>query len=102
MEKPLPLYVPRDERFEECKANTFSFSRFKGMLRNLLPAVTAKFSPKNPNFKGFEHIDSLYNDGLFLKLGPQDKILEKFPMLKGSSHAYLLKYDIPKISSRKH
>ncbi|KAK1375898.1 Lipoxygenase [Heracleum sosnowskyi] len=100
VEKPLPMYVPRDERFEECKANTFSFSRFKGMLHNLLPAITAKFSPKNPNFKGFEQIDSLYSDGLFLKLGPQDKILEKFPMLKGSSHAYLLKYDIPKIISQ--
>ena len=72
------------------------------MCHNLLPSMMVKFSPENPNFKGFEQIDSLYSDGLFLKLGQQDKILEKFPMLKGSSHAYFLKFDIPKISSRKH
>lgn len=100
VEKPLPMYVPRDEQFEECKANTFSFSRLKGILHNLLPSITAKFSPKNPDFKGFEQIDSLYSEGLPLNLGTQDKFVEKFPMLKGSRQANLLKYDIPKITSQ--
>lgn len=102
VEKPLPMYVPRDEQFEECKADTFSFSRLKGMLHNLLPTIAAKFSPKNPDFKGFDQIDSLYSEGLPLNLGTHDKLLDKFPILKGTRQANFLKYDTPKIISRKH
>ncbi|KAE8712671.1 hypothetical protein F3Y22_tig00110239pilonHSYRG00385 [Hibiscus syriacus] len=37
IENPLPMYVPRDEQFEESKRNIFSAGRFRAVLHNLLP-----------------------------------------------------------------
>ncbi|KAL0415037.1 UNVERIFIED_CONTAM: Linoleate 13S-lipoxygenase 3-1, chloroplastic [Sesamum latifolium] len=81
VEKPLPMYVPRDEQFEESKMNAFSTGRLKG----------------------FSDIDSLYSEGLLLKLGLQDEILKKIPLPKAVSKIQeggLLKYDVPKIVSK--
>lgn len=108
VEKPLPMYVPRDEQFEESKQNTFSASRLKAVLHNLVPSLMASISSNNHDFKGFGHIDSLYSEGLLLKLGLQDELLQKLPLpnvvsrIQGSSQGDLLKYDTPKIASSKN
>lgn len=108
VEKPLPTYVPRDEQFEESKMNSFSNGRLKGTLHNLLPSIKANISADNHNFKGFSDIDSLYSEGLFLKLGLEDDLLKKLPLpkvvgkIQQSSQGDLLKYNTPKILSSKH
>ncbi|KAK1436906.1 hypothetical protein QVD17_02690 [Tagetes erecta] len=101
VEKPFPLYVPRDERFEESKQITFSTSRLKAVLHNLLPSMVANISKKH-DFKGFSQIESLYNEGVPLKFGLQDDILKKLrlPNIVSSQGGNLLKYDIPKILSK--
>ncbi|KAK4395059.1 Linoleate 13S-lipoxygenase 3-1, chloroplastic [Sesamum angolense] len=102
VEKPLPIYVPRDEQFEESKMNAFSTGRLKGLLHSIIPLLMASIS-NNKDFKGFSDIDSLYSEGLLLKLGLQDEILKKIPMPKAVSKIQeggLLKYDVPKIVSK--
>ncbi|GKB27121.1 linoleate 13S-lipoxygenase 3-1, chloroplastic [Tanacetum coccineum] len=76
VEKPFPLYVPRDEQFDESKQNTFSTSRLKAVLHNLLPSMVASISKKH-DFKGFTQIESLYSEGVLLKLGLQDDLIKK-------------------------
>ncbi|KAK4754050.1 hypothetical protein SAY87_002154 [Trapa incisa] len=102
LEKPNPLYVPRDEQFEETKMNTFSTGRLKAVLHNLLPSMKASLSANNKDFNCFSDINSLYNEGLLLKVGLRDELLKKFPLprvFQESSHG-LLKYAIPKIVSK--
>ncbi|KAJ9559605.1 hypothetical protein OSB04_004765 [Centaurea solstitialis] len=106
VEKPFPLYVPRDEQFEESKQNAFSTGRLKAVLHNLLPSMVASISKKH-DFKGFSQIESLYSEGLHLKLGLQDDLLKKLrlPNLvtrlhESSQGGGLLKYDTPKILSK--
>ncbi|PSR96203.1 Linoleate 13S-lipoxygenase [Actinidia chinensis var. chinensis] len=106
VEKPLPMYVPRDEQFEESKQNSFSAGRLKGLLHNLLPSLMANISANNHDFKGFSDIDSLYSEGLLLKLGLQDELLKKLPLPKvvdkitKTTQGDLLKYNTPKILSK--
>ncbi|GKB24378.1 lipoxygenase 4, chloroplastic [Tanacetum coccineum] len=106
VEKPFPLYVPRDEQFEESKANAFSTGRLRAVLHNLLPSMVTSISKKH-DFKGFSQIDSLYSEGVFLKLGLQDDLLKKLPLpnlvtrlQESSQGGGLLKYDTPKILSK--
>ncbi|KAI7735799.1 hypothetical protein M8C21_000561 [Ambrosia artemisiifolia] len=106
VEKPLPMYVPRDEQFEESKANAFSTGRLRAVLHNLLPSIVANISKKH-DFKGFSQIDSLYSEGVRLKLGLQDDLLKKLPLPnlvtrlhESSQGGGLLKYDTPKILSK--
>lgn len=103
VEKPLPTYVPRDEQFEESKMDTFSFGRLKGVLHNLLPSLMSSFKA-DKDFRGFADIDSLYSEGILLKLGLQDEILKKLPLPNMVSNFQdynqgILKYDIPQILS---
>ncbi|KAF5727279.1 hypothetical protein HS088_TW22G00969 [Tripterygium wilfordii] len=106
VEKPLPMYVPRDEQFEECKQDAFSAGRLKAVLHNLLPSLKASLSAHNHDLKGFSDIDSLYSKGLLLKVPMlQDELLKKLPLsklvttIKESSQG-LLRYDTPKIVSK--
>ncbi|KAF5745564.1 Lipoxygenase 3 [Tripterygium wilfordii] len=106
VEKPLPMYVPRDEQFEESKQDSFSAGRLKAVLHNLLPSLKASISAHNHDFKGFSDIDSLYSEGLLLKVPIlQHELLKKLPLpklvstIKESSQG-LLKYDTPKIVSK--
>uniref|UniRef100_A0A2P2JFD6 Uncharacterized protein MANES_04G145800 n=1 Tax=Rhizophora mucronata TaxID=61149 RepID=A0A2P2JFD6_RHIMU len=102
VEKPLPMYVPRDEQFEESKQNTFSFGRLKAVLHNLIPSLKATISADNHDFNAFADIDVLYREGLLLKVGLQDDIMKKLPLpgffsrIQESSEG-LLRYDTPKI-----
>ncbi|KZV58792.1 linoleate 13S-lipoxygenase 3-1, chloroplastic-like [Dorcoceras hygrometricum] len=103
VEKPLPMYVPRDEQFEESKMTTFSTGRLKAVLHNLIPQLMASISANNKDFKGFSDIDRLYSEGLLLKLGLHDEILNKMPMPEAVNKIQkggLLKFDLPKILSK--
>ncbi|KAL3632074.1 hypothetical protein CASFOL_025058 [Castilleja foliolosa] len=95
VEKPLPMYVPSDEQFEEPKLKTVVTGRLKAVLHNLIPSLKASISANNKDFKAFSDIDSLYSEGLLLKLGLQDEIF-KCPIQEGG----LFKYNIPKIVSK--
>lgn len=98
VEKPFPIYVPRDEQFEESKKNTFSAGRLRAVLHNLIPLIKASISAHNHDFKGFADIDSLYKEGILLKLGLHEEILKKMTMIESSEG--LLKYETPKIVSK--
>ncbi|XP_058078910.1 linoleate 13S-lipoxygenase 3-1, chloroplastic-like [Magnolia sinica] len=102
VEKPLPMYVPRDEAFEESKKHTFSTSRLKAVLHNLIPSLIASISVENHDFKGFSDIDRLYKEGLLLKLGLHDEIVKKLPIVNKiqESSEGLLRYDTPSIISK--
>ncbi|KAJ4835147.1 hypothetical protein Tsubulata_033455 [Turnera subulata] len=105
VEKPLPIYVPRDEQFEESKQNTFSAGRLKAVLHNLIPSLKASISADNHDFNAFSDIDILYKEGLLLKVGLQDEIWRKLPLPKvvtkiQESSEGLLRYDTPKIISK--
>ena len=107
IEKPLPIYVPRDEQFEESKQDAFSAGRLQGVLHNLIPLLKASISARNQDFSGFADIDSLYSEGLLLNLGLKDGLLKKLPLpnvvskIQESSQG-LLKYNSPKILSSKY
>ncbi|KAL9235499.1 hypothetical protein vseg_010252 [Gypsophila vaccaria] len=102
VEKPLPVYVPRDEQFEEPKSGTFSFCRLKAVLHNLLPSLATNISSKH-DFTGFNHLDTLFNEGLVLNLDLNDDLVKKMPgfvtKLRTTSQA-LLKFDIPTIVAK--
>ncbi|KAJ9709765.1 hypothetical protein PVL29_001299 [Vitis rotundifolia] len=104
-EKPHPVYVPRDETFEEIKQNTFSAGRLKALFHNLIPSIAATLSSSDIPFKCFSEIDKLYNDGVLLLEDEDQKISGNvFPsnMMKQvlSVGQKLLKYEIPAIISR--
>ncbi|KAM7254609.1 hypothetical protein ACFE04_003989 [Oxalis oulophora] len=102
VEKPQPVYVPRDEQFEESKQHAFVTGRLKAVLHNLIPSLKASILPENHDFNSFSDIDSLYREGLLLKLGLQDEILQKLPkfLSKIEDSEGLIRYDTPKILSR--
>ncbi|RYQ89079.1 hypothetical protein Ahy_B09g095912 isoform A [Arachis hypogaea] len=95
LEKPNPMYVPRDERFEESKQNTFSVKRLKAVLHNLIPGLKASISADNQDFNDFSDVDGLYKDDVLKKL-PLPNVVSK---IQESSQG-LLKYDTPKIISK--
>ncbi|QCE13407.1 linoleate 13S-lipoxygenase 3-1, chloroplastic-like [Vigna unguiculata] len=98
---PQPMYVPRDEQFDEAKMNTFVMKRLKAVLHNLIPGLKASLSADNQDFNRFSDFDDLYNDGQPL----QDEIIKKIPLsqviikIQQCSQG-LLKYDTPKIISK--
>ncbi|KAH7547072.1 hypothetical protein FEM48_Zijuj01G0268400 [Ziziphus jujuba var. spinosa] len=104
VEKPLPMYVPRDEQFEESKQDTFSFGRLKAVLHSLIPSLKASFSAENRDFSGFSDIDNLYSEGVLLKLGLQDELIKKLPLptlvSRFQESQGILRYDTPKILSK--
>ncbi|KAJ1390756.1 PLAT/LH2 domain [Sesbania bispinosa] len=107
VEKPQPMYVPRDEQFEESKQIAFSIKRLEAVLHNLIPGLKASLSANNHDFNQFSDIDDLYSSTEVLpnKFGLEDEILKKIPFpevvrkIQQSCHG-LLKYDTPKIISK--
>ncbi|GFY91538.1 PLAT/LH2 domain-containing lipoxygenase family protein [Actinidia rufa] len=81
IEKPHPVYVPRDETFEEIKQNTFSAGRLKGLLHNLIPAIASALSNEEQNILDNQFLGNLMRQ--VLTAGQQ-----------------LLKYEIPAIIKR--
>lgn len=104
IEKPHPIYVPRDEAFEELKQGAFSAGRLRAVLHNFIPSLIASISADNHDFQGFHHIDNLYKEGLVLKLGLQEHLIKKLPFVRKiqESSEGLLRYDTPRILSSKH
>lgn len=104
IEKPHPVYVPRDEAFEEIKQNTFSAGRLKALLHNLVPLIAATLSSSDIPFTNFTDIDKLYKDGVVLnddKDSQKNKFLSETLDKVFSVSKRLLKYEIPAIIRRK-
>ncbi|PSS26944.1 Lipoxygenase [Actinidia chinensis var. chinensis] len=101
IEKPHPVYVPRDETFEEIKQNTFSAGRLKALLHNLIPSIASALSSSDISFKCFSEIDKLYNDGVVLKDEEQNVLDNQFlgNLMRRvlTAGQQLLKYEIPAI-----
>ncbi|XP_075086986.1 lipoxygenase 6, chloroplastic isoform X1 [Nicotiana tabacum] len=103
IEKPHPVYVPRDETFEEIKQNTFSAGRLKALLHNLVPLIAATLSSSDIPFTNFSDIDKLYNDGFELnddEHSQKNKFLSDTLDKVFSVSKRLLKYEIPAIIKR--
>ncbi|KAL9261233.1 Lipoxygenase 6, chloroplastic-like protein [Drosera capensis] len=105
IEKPNPVYVPRDEAFEEIKKETFSAGRLKAVLHNLIPQIAANLSSSDNSFSCFSDIDKLYHDGLVLKDEEQlekvrKPLLERFAKQVLNFLGKLLKYDVPDVIKR--
>ncbi|KAK7246965.1 hypothetical protein RIF29_41838 [Crotalaria pallida] len=101
IEKPHPVYVPRDETFEEIKQDTFSAGRLKALFHNLIPSLAATLSSSDISFKCFSEIDKLYIDGVLLngeeQGGINNLLLGKMMNQVISAGGRLLKYEIPDI-----
>ncbi|CAN0877698.1 Lipoxygenase 3, chloroplastic [Linum grandiflorum] len=105
VEKPTPMYVPRDEQFEESKKKSFSYGRLKAVLHTLVPMLKASITAQNRDFSAFADIDILYKEGIQLKVGIKDEIWRKLPLPKAVTNFTetsegLLRYDTPKILSK--
>ncbi|XP_008791914.2 putative lipoxygenase 5 [Phoenix dactylifera] len=102
VEYPTPIYVPRDEAFEEGKQEMLSEGALKALLHNLVPSLVASISPESHDFKAFHDIDNLFKEGLRLKKTLQDQLFHKIPFvskIEESSEA-LLRFDTPAIISK--
>ncbi|ONK66147.1 uncharacterized protein A4U43_C06F4620 [Asparagus officinalis] len=102
VEYPHPIYVPRDEQFEEGKEDMLSAGALKAILHNIVPQVVASISPESHDFGGFHDIDNLFKEGIRLKQGLQDHIWKKIPFVSDiqESSEGILKYDTPHIISK--
>uniref|UniRef100_A0ACD5WSL5 Uncharacterized protein n=1 Tax=Avena sativa TaxID=4498 RepID=A0ACD5WSL5_AVESA len=102
VEKPHRIYVPRDETFEELKQGAFISGRLRAVLHTLIPSLIASVSAETHNFQGFHHVDNLYKEGLRLKLGLQEHLFQKIPLVQKiqESSEGMLRYDTPSILSK--
>jgi lipoxygenase len=103
VEYPEPIYIPRDEEFEEKKLEMLADGDVKALLHNLVPLLVSSLSPETNDFKGFHDIDNLFKEGLRLKQTLQDYLLEKIPFVTKiqESSEGLLRYDTPLILQSK-
>ncbi|XP_022881763.1 lipoxygenase 6, chloroplastic [Olea europaea var. sylvestris] len=104
-EKPHPVYVPRDEAFEEIKQNTFSAGRLKALLHNLIPLIAATLSASDIPFTNFSDIDDLYKDDVVLNEEGRKEVKTNHFLTNLINQVLtvddkLLKYDIPAIIKR--
>ncbi|KAI3467678.1 hypothetical protein Pfo_024341 [Paulownia fortunei] len=105
IEKPNPVYVPRDETFEEIKQRTFSAGKLKALFHNLIPLIAATLASSDIPFTNFADIDKLYNDGVLLKEEEQKEDKKNQLLAKLMNQIFtvgdkLLKYDVPAIIKR--
>ncbi|CAL1354896.1 unnamed protein product [Linum trigynum] len=97
IEKPHPVYVPRDEAFEETKQAAFAAGRLKAVLHNLIPSISASLSDCDIPFICFSDIDTLFNDGFLIRPGPKGTtgFLAKFVNQIWNAGHKMMKYDTP-------
>lgn len=106
IEKPHPVYVPREETFEEIKRNTFASGKFKEILHNLLPSIAATLAHSDIPFDCFSYIDKLYQDGLLLQAEEMEESSMGIQVLANMmKRAFMvgdkfLMYEIPEILKR--
>lgn len=105
VEKPNPVYVPRDEAFEEIKQSTMSVGKLKAVLHNIVPLMATKLTRSDRNFTGFSEIENLYKAGISLNASDDDdepvqmsKLVEILKKVVNMQEP--LKYDVPSIISR--
>uniref|UniRef100_A0A1D1Z418 Lipoxygenase n=1 Tax=Anthurium amnicola TaxID=1678845 RepID=A0A1D1Z418_9ARAE len=100
VEDPLPMYVPRDDAFEEARTEMLAEGKRKALLRVFVPSLVAGFS--GGDIGGFHHFDSLYKEGIRLKQGLQDHLIGKLPFLRKIQEVSegMLRYDTPTILSK--
>ncbi|KAI9102900.1 hypothetical protein K1719_023339 [Acacia pycnantha] len=97
VEKPLPMYVPRDEQFEESKNQAFADMRLKALFHTLIPGLKANLCAENNDFNDFSDVEDLYEtEGCLLKLLKDSDFIRKIP----ETSMKLLKFDTPKIISK--
>ena len=106
VEKPNPVYVPRDETFEEIKMQNMSAGRLKALLHNIVPLIKEKLASSNRNFACFSEIEDLYKDAGSLNSSDFDdepvEIRNLWTILKNAIDIQApLKYDLPLIISSK-
>lgn len=103
MEQPVPLYVPRDETFEELKQDTIDHGRTKAICRNLIPALLVSIMDPNKEFECFSEVEALYKEGLKVYFDLQRELFKKMPegvnKIREISEK-LLRYDTPSIISK--
>lgn len=102
VEDPNPIYVPRDEAFEEAKQQMLSAGALKALLHNLVPALVASIAPESHDFSSFHDVDNLFKVGLELKQSLQDRLFNKLPLVSKiqESSEGLLRYDTPDILTK--
>lgn len=105
IEKPHPVYVPRDEAFEEIKQNSFSAGRLKAVLHNLIPLIASTLSHSDNPFTCFTEIDKLYNHGVLLREeentdATRNSLGSNFIARLFTVGGRFLKYEIPAIIQR--
>lgn len=102
VEDPNPIYVPRDEQFEEGKQDMLSAGALKALLHNIVPQLVSSIAPESRDFNGFHDIDNLFKEGVRLKKGLQDHLWKKIPFVSSiqESSEGLLRYDTPQIISK--
>lgn len=96
------MYVPRDDAFEKERRQMLAEGKRKALLRVLVPSLVAGLS--GGDIGGFHHVDSLYKDGIRLKRGLLEDLIEKLPFLGEIQEACegLIRYDNPSNISSKH
>nr|WEL36417.1 lipoxygenase [Cymbidium ensifolium] len=102
VEYPTPLYVPRDEAFEETKEEMLSDGALRAVLHNLMPSIVASIDPKSNDLNCFHEFDNLFKEGIKLKKGIENVLLKKIPLMNKiqDSTDALLRYDTPLIITK--
>jgi len=103
VEYPEPIYVSRDEEFEEGKNEMLSEGALKALLHNFMPLLVSSVSPDIRDFAGFHDVDNLFKEGLRLKQALQDQLFQKIPFVRKiqENSEGLLRYDTPDIIKSK-
>lgn len=103
VEYPEPIYVSRDEEFEEGKNEMLSEGALKALLHNFMPLLVSSVSPDFRDFAGFHDVDNLFKEGLRLKQALQDQLFQKIPFVRKiqENSEGLLRYDTPDIIKSK-
>uniref|UniRef100_A0A453C2S0 Lipoxygenase n=1 Tax=Aegilops tauschii subsp. strangulata TaxID=200361 RepID=A0A453C2S0_AEGTS len=99
VEYPEPIYVSRDEEFEEGKNEMLSEGAIKALLHNFMPLLVSSVSPDSRDFAGFHDVDNLFKEGLRLKQALHDQLFQKIPFVRKiqENSEGLLRYDTPDI-----
>ncbi|XP_040379658.1 putative lipoxygenase 5 [Oryza brachyantha] len=99
VEYPEPIYVSRDEEFEEGKNEMLSEGALKALLHNFMPLLVSSVSPDIRDFAGFHDVDNLFKEGLRLKQALHDQLFQKIPFVHKiqENSEGLLRYDTPDI-----
>lgn len=103
VEYPEPIYVSRDEEFEEGKNEMLSQGAIKALLHNFMPLLVSSVSPDSRDFAGFHDVDNLFKEGLRLKQALHDQLFQKIPFVRKiqENSEGLLRYDTPDIIKSK-